>query len=126
MPSVLTLTAGLQEAFYDLTHKKYSIGIVVADDDMGIGAIVLVHDSLVTSGDSYGIFESISLSRDGNTKALCHDALASAGITPGDIGYLESTVPDLDDGTLTAYREAGYDLTCALEQFGWRLPNFQY
>ena len=108
-----TLTAGMEQAVTSFFPGQSSIGLVISEDDMGVGALVLARKNDVISGDAYGIIESLVHSDRHHTETICQDALTQAGIDPGEIGYIETVDPDLNDWVLDAYRDAGYDLTCA-------------
>jgi PfaB family protein len=109
-----TISSGLEKVISSIYVGKPTVHVVLAKDDMGIGAFVIVREEDFVSGDSYGVIDSLLQYDLVNARVICQDAFLQTGIDPGEIGYFETTFPDLDDWVLETYRRAGYDLTCAL------------
>ncbi|MDF1513573.1 MAG: PfaB family protein [Anaerolineae bacterium] len=105
---------GLQQACDLLSSARSTLVLVLGRDDMGIGALVIATENVLVNGDPYAVIEAIGSQSSDEVETLCQQAMTRAHITPAEIGYLEVNRPDLGDWVLDSYRQAGFDLTCAL------------
>jgi len=108
----------LVEAERLLAAGETDAALIVEQNADGACAVVAARDDDRHNPRVYATVNALRLGRADDGSTTCAQALADAGVTPPDIGYLE--VPDYDvaragmNGLLAAYRAAGSDLTCAL------------
>lgn len=121
-----SLAAALNQATSALRTGHADTAIVIARDDLSCGVIILVRQDDLVAGESYCVVDSICISDDHQPRQLCQQAFDRAGITMGEIGYMEVTIPDIDDRILDAYRASGYDLTCAWGSIAGDFPLGEY
>ena len=97
--------------------------LVLAVDATGAGAVVLARADGDAARRVYATIDALALGRAEDVPALCRQALAAAGVTPEQVGYLEVSGLVPEDaveiaGVLDAYRTPSADLTCALGSAG--------
>ncbi len=92
--------------------------LVVALDVAGTGAVVFSRAAVA----GYATVAASELGKVDGAAASCRRAWAQAGITPGEVGYLE-TVNSPPPGLLAAYRSPGGELSCALSELGADFGN---
>jgi PfaB family protein len=92
--------------------------VLIVEQDTDSACAVVVARAGTQAPHVYATVNALRVGRGDNAAATCAQALADAGVTPADVGYLEA--PDYDPaqasmkGILAVYRTAGKDLTCAL------------